>query len=402
MENIGLNIHPYAGAPVRRILNLVISCVFILGFAGCSATSPVPPNPEDPLTAINFVPNNSDKTNLALAYLSYIGEDFVDPPHETNKIFYMIKHAISKTPQLLNTEGHPDWKIVWGPAIYTFELGIFQDNGMFVAQQKSNPDNYVVAIRGTNFIAVPDWIFEDFDVVIMRDWEAGKGSPKISAATNEGVWVLQEKMKPTSNERRKKLPGEGLSLEEYLKNEANNNRKINVSFTGHSLGGALAPTLALYFKERQGQVGEWDSQNNATITATSFAGATAGNKDFASYSNHEMGSAMRRIHNLNDVVPHAWNQETMEQIKGLYQNQGLEMDLVLKLLLDTVIDVTKDKNYTQIEQSLPFRFPVNKKKDFFLDQISYQHTHSYPLFILGSTDGHKLINLVKNNKGKIF
>jgi hypothetical protein len=350
----------------------------------------------------DFKVAEADRVNLAMAYLSYIGETLRHEPGETNYIYERLKLAIPSIKALTRHEndlpahGKPDWKVVWGPAIYTFPLGEYQDNGMFVAQQISNPSNYIVAIRGTNYQAVLDWVFEDFNVLETHKWPQGKGSPKISEATHEGVKVLNDFLQPKSDIIDKKLPGEGMTLKQFLTVAAQSN-KIHVSFTGHSLGGALAPTLALLFKQEQGKPGGWDSQRNATVTSTSFAGATAGNKAFADYSNHLMGTDMRRIHNYHDVVPHAWNKKTMEQIEYLYQPDGLELGFLLKSLLNEVIYLTKDKHYTQIEQSLPFTWKVKKNKVIgktFEDQMSYQHTHSYPLYILGKQEGKKLMDVV--------
>lgn len=382
---------------MKRILISIFLSALYLSFMGCGAHCRTHPPNKNPTTIVNFIPTDKDKTNLCMAYLSYIGEELVNAPRETNKILARINKTIPKIEQL-SPDGNSDWKVVWGPAIYTFPIAIFQDNGMFVAQQISNPKNYIVAIRGTNFIAALDWMFEDFNVLFLHDWPAGRGSPKISAATHEGVKVLNDYLKPKSEKAGEKLPGEGLTLKRFL-TVAAKNTKINVSFTGHSLGGALAPTLALLFKQEQGQAGGWDSQNNATVTSTSFAGATAGNADFATYSDQEIGSVMRRIHDLNDVVPHAWNKNTMEQTKDLYLSSGIKMGKVTTLALDTTIEFTKDKCYTQINQSLPFTFSVAKSNgDSYIKQMSYQHTHSYPLFILGHDQGTNLITLVNAKK----
>jgi hypothetical protein len=361
---------------------------------GC-ATDPKPPY-VPPLPPPDFHVIDSDRINVAMAYISYIGETLRRVPNELQIIRERIKLIIPNIP-VLTLDGKADWKVAWGPAVYTFADAEFQDNGMFVAQQISNPTNYIVAIRGTNFQAVLDWVFEDFNVLKMHDWKGDGNSAKISESTYEGVTILKHRLESnyylTLNELNR---DPAISLYEFLKSAAKD-QKITVSFTGHSLGGALAPTLALMFKQEQGKPGGWDSQNNATVTSTSFAGATAGNKEFAKYSNQMMGSDMRRINNFHDVVPYAWNKNTMEQIEYLYQPEGLKLDFWLKLAVDEAIYFTKDKHYTQIEQSLPFNFPVTINKKIgktFSKQMSYQHTHSYPIYILGAKDGLDLINAV--------
>ena len=69
---------------------------------------------------------------------------------QAKEILKLIHGTIPKINVLTNSRHQPDWMIVWGPAVYTFPLTFLQDNMMFVAQQVSQPNNYVVAIRGTN------------------------------------------------------------------------------------------------------------------------------------------------------------------------------------------------------------------------------------------------------------
>ena len=345
---------------MKRLIISILLSALCFGVTGC-ATNPMPPHVQ-PIPPPDFQVTEGDKINVAIAYLSYIGETLRREPNELEIIRERIKLTISNIP-VLTLNGKADWRVAWGPAIYTFEDAEYQDNGMFVAQQISNPTNYVVAVRGTNFQAVLDWVFEDFNVLEMHDWKGGDSSAKISEATHKGVSLLKHKLKSDYYLPLNELkPNPAILLSEFLKDAAKD-QKINVIFTGHSLGGALAPTFALLFKQAQGKSDGWDSQTNATVKSTSFAGATAGNKDFAEHSNNLLGSDMRRIHNLHDVVPHAWNKKTMDQIEYIYQPAGLKLDFWLKILLDEVIYFTKDKHYTQIKESLPFTFPltINKK-----------------------------------------
>jgi hypothetical protein len=388
---------------MKSTLSSIVVFAFFLGISGCGSHSPSHDdiyghghghNP-DGSHITEYVPTGTDKTNLVMAYLSYIGEQLVSPANETKTILARINKVMLEIPQVQDRKGKVDWKVVWGPAIYTFPLAEYQDNGMFVAQQISNPTNYIVAIRGTNFIAVLDWVFEDFDVLIQRDWNDGSGSPKISEATHEGVKVLNDFLRPNPG-----MPGAGQSLKQFLTGVAQFT-PINVSFTGHSLGGALAPTLALHFAQEQGKAGGWDPNKNSIVTSTSFAGATAGNEDFAKQTLKVMGQRMRRIHDTNDVVPHAWQTLSMYKIEDLYKSQGLKMDFAMKVALKGVIEFSKDKDYTQIDYSLPFNFPIDRSHgDTYTAQMSYQHTHSYPVHMLGHIEGLKLITLVNENKGK--
>ncbi|MGV7222638.1 MAG: lipase family protein [Nitrospinales bacterium] len=381
---------------MNRIFSITLF-LLCLGITGCGTHSHTHSDGQvhlpDGSHVEAFAPTEADKVNLVMAYLSYIGEQLTDPKNETKIILNRINNVMNATPQLWGVRpNQSDWEVVWGPAIYTFFPAKYQDNGMFVARQKSNPANYIVAIRGTNFIAVLDWVLEDFDVLFTREWVGGSGSPRISEATHLGVYVLYDDLIPNPG-----LPGENQSLRTFLKAAAKDH-PINVSFTGHSLGGALAPTLALLFAQDQGQAEGWDPNNHARISSTSFAGATAGNADFAAQSLKVLGKNMRRIQNMNDVVPHAWQTSTMNQLEGLYSSSGIEMPWEMKGFLKLAIDFTKDKDYTQINYSIPFTYDINKDKDTYKAQMGYQHSYSYPLYLLGPKAGLNLINLVDANK----
>lgn len=101
---------------------------------------------------------------------------------------------------------------------------------------------------------------------------------------------------------------------EKLKQDEHTTHTITISFTCHSLRGALAPTLALWFKEKQDS---WTTQGHAVISCTAFAGATAGNAKFANYSNTLFkDNPIRRIHDTNEMVPHAWSKESLNSTIG--------------------------------------------------------------------------------------
>lgn len=364
---------------------------------------------EQHMNDCKFTSTKEDQVNICFAYLSYIGETIrqKEKAKAARQILCDIKAAILQTPTLCKTSilcnsNAADWNIVWGPAIYTFPEAEYQDSGMFVAQQISCPTSYVVAIRGTNPKALSDWLVEDFDVFFMTSWEAARGA-KISNATHEGIKLLL-RLRPD-----KGMPGNEMTIEKFLGEIANNKnpgKSINLRFTGHSLGGALAPTLALYFKERQGKASTdcgWDQEANANVTCTAFAGATAGNAEFAKYSNDQFAAnPCRRIHNCNDIVPHAWAIHSLAKLRNLYKNKGIEMNFLERFILEIGLIIERIKGlfgsgYTQIGTSHSFCFSVNKSTGkSYLAQAEYQHHCAYPLTILGQCNGKKLIDQVNN------
>ena len=69
------------------------------------------------------------------------------------------------------------------------------------------------------------------------------------------------------------------TLLEFLKSQTA--KPIKVCVTGHSLGGCLAGTFALYLKDNRGS---WDSSGTSPVCCITFAAPTAGNAAFATYS----------------------------------------------------------------------------------------------------------------------
>ena len=321
---------------------------------------------------------------LCMAYLSYCGEQISAKGNKRDeaalKTLELINENMPKQKVLLDSSGKSDWEVVWGPALYTFPcLAKEQDNMMYVVQQKSNRDNYIVAIRGTNGTAYLDWVKEDFEVLRQKSWHLpmGKkvsGKPKVSHATHTGFEILLKKCIPTSS-----VKASGQSISAFLTSIASKNRPSTVTFTGHSLAGALSPTLALWFAQFQGEENLWDASCNVDIKVVAFAGATPGNGDFANYFDALLGSKCDRIHNKHDIVPHAWEMDTLNEIPTLYSSIGIKLNEKEKLAFDAFKEFLKclDDDYVQLKSSLSFTYGLNNDLDSLGSQAEYQHVCSY-------------------------
>jgi hypothetical protein len=212
-----------------------------------------------------------------------------------------------------------DWSVDWGPCVCssTPNLASYATNAMYVAHSPSLR-TYVVAIAGTNPGSLYDWLGEDGDVaeIFMAQWPFnapfvqtahppwfGTPPPALSAATANGVSNLLASLAD---------PWKGTLLT-YLPTIANTSATI--IFTGHSLAGALAPALALYFYP-QPQSSGWKQ-----VLVLPLAGASPGNAPFAarftaaaayppvaSGVDAPYGNWNTDYANAHDVVPHAWNQ----------------------------------------------------------------------------------------------
>ncbi|MEM8641202.1 MAG: hypothetical protein AAGG51_20655 [Cyanobacteria bacterium P01_G01_bin.54] len=178
-----------------------------------------------------------------------------------------------------------DWELVWSPSVYEiYPYSQKADNtGFFVYSAKEK--TYIIAIAGTNPIALLDWIEEDFAVGknLNIDWAkfskgseqptkenvvvADKHTERISLGTTKGVWALwndleQSNYAPPANA--------SYTLAEYLAqlNSQPTTNRSTLVVTGHSLGGALAPTLARWAKR---------NLHFAAVYTLPTAGPTPGN-----------------------------------------------------------------------------------------------------------------------------
>ncbi len=329
------------------------------------------------MTQSGFQPTLKEKTAVALAYLAYTGEELIgkfDKEGVEEEILTLVQETLPKLAVLCEA-GEPDWKVVWGPAIYTFPLAAHQDNGMFVVQRISRPHEYTIAIRGTNGVAIMDWLREDLSVWRKVDWQlpagvVASGNPKVSKATSTGVDALLNRMSPKEG-----LPGASMTIASFLTDVASSGR-CELLFTGHSLAGCLAPTLALHFCQSQGLEDSWDPASNATVSTISFAGPSAGNSDFAAFSDAQLGPRCDRIFNTLDIVPAGWASATLKPLPHLYVSGGIKMGFVLKLFYRLLYLTLR--NYRQISKGNPFTWEIQPEKDSYLAQAAVQHFDSYP------------------------
>ena len=276
------------------------------------------------------------------------------------------------------------WTRVWGPAVFQAPLSQVADNVIYVAQSASTPPQFVVAIAGTNYNSIFDILIEDFFVATEVAWAYGTPppatSPKISTGTWTGLTILQF-IAPGPG-----IPGANQQLTSFLAAAAT--QPIEVITVGHSLGGALAPALALWLLDTQAS---WDPQGRATIACEPSAGPTSGNADFAAYYGSRLGSRTTRIYNSLDIVPRAWHASDLASLPALYE-PDIEPDIVVYALAGAAAAAaapaakTAGGDYTQINTSTP-ALPgtidtslINPKSyafENFLVQAGQQHINEY-------------------------
>ena len=121
--------------------------------------------------------------------------------------------------------------------------------------------------------------------------------------------------------------------------------------------------------------------SQAKISVYPLAGPTAGNSDFAAYYDSVLGGSTHRMWNPYDVVPLAWNHESMGKMAELYApltraNPGD------RILIDGLRLLVKDKDYAQIDPTRPAlpgavsTAPFGKRIDW-LREVAWQHHCGY-------------------------
>ena len=277
---------------------------------------------------------------------------------------------------VLNEKLSKDWQVIWGPARFSFAIldpnGRHIDNAVFVARDGTTGD-YVVAIAGTDLRSLPDWIFEDFMVGATVPWLFETGvtpTPRISLATFTGLTVLLNLSQPCPE-----LPGQGQKLLPFLASIPKD-QPINLYTTGHSLGGALSPTLALALQDRRS---DWDPTEMATVLPYAFAGPTPGDSAFAAYFASRFPNGLQRLWNKLDVVPHAWDVAHLQEIPDLY---GTPAMADMQKLVNGLVAAVQPRDYAPLNDAqpafsgqqaptAPASFPV------FLAEAAYQHITAY-------------------------
>ena len=341
---------------------------------------------------------------LSFAYLAYVdellttGTPSLDGQIGNDITSLMAADATTPIPPIAG-----DWTIVWGPATFTMPGALYQDNMMYVVQlnQPSGstaPPQFAVAVRGTNGTVELDWLLEDFDVVQLMPWPIGATGTdvvgNISESTNIGLNILLNLQDPTTS----------ATLQQFLTTTMANvtNTPASVCFTGHSLGGALASTLALYMLNNQSS---WDPSSASIVTTITFAAPTQGDDDFAGYFNQQFGytgtsplsywvppsttspSYADCVRTSLDIVPLCWNTTTMGFIEGIYNDNLLFPPVGTSEIINYITTAINSNDYTAVEASQakltgpfvsPSDLPPGLNSNSWIAEAEYQHHWSYP------------------------
>jgi hypothetical protein len=321
--------------------------------------------------------NDQDRIRWAMASLS--GQiSGVTGPDLDSKLLQIISSYFDDP---ANQKNIGRWKVAWGPVVLQLTDDGQDINSIYAAQNQDATNEIAIAVSGTNPDSVFDWLVEDGLVSEQVPWPATLFSdPGAAIALGTSIGLLLLLTHAPSD--RVMQPGVGLLP--WLGSLTGS--PVSVGLMGHSLGGALSPTLALWLADTQGIPLLWDPARNATVSATPFAGPTPGNLTFAGHYDKVLGAATRRFWNSIDVVPHAWEDDQLQEIPGLYTP-----DIPKSPIIECAVGIARDLarlggGYWQIcHGTEPFPGQVdtgiiNKdNSDFynFLIQLGHQHSCAY-------------------------
>lgn len=214
-----------------------------------------------------------------------------------------------------------DWQVSWGPRVYKpdpEESGPVE-NVWFAAVSEAQK-LVVVAVSGTAPPSIKDWL-DDLDVESVvdfgdwvRSWSAtaeGVPQPKVDKRPNtlRNSYIAHGTATGVYNILSNTDPKTGTHVWEYLLDLS---PEYTVIFTGHSMGGAISPTLGLGLATAN-MIG------TKKVYIMPSAGPSPGNKNFvAAYRAlfppiprgpgvSDYGQLNTDFYNTNDIVPQAWS-----------------------------------------------------------------------------------------------
>lgn len=249
-----------------------------------------------------------------------------------------------------------NWKASW--------VGLSDDraNMAFIAQNALQ-NQLAIAMRGTDFQMAIDRD-EDFCVGETVPFPQGGLPP---------TQIARGAMEAFQEVTQSKFVQTGTTLYEALKQAVEAMPGATVFVTGHSLGGAIATTVALYLAA-EAKAGQLD----AAFKIYTYAAPTAGLADFAQAFDREFADSSWRLYNLYDAVPCAW--QDLDQIKTFYP-AGPEATFAVKVAVDLAKDHAGKLAYTQpsvnpvlLNQQVlkDPRYTYDTTWDF-LHQVPFQH-----------------------------
>lgn len=320
--------------------------------------------------------------------------------HYGDTITNLTRNAVTtvlNSPQAIQLIGQ--WRLVWGPVVYA-SAGKYETpkarNTMLVAQNITTPSMYVIAIAGTDFSSVYDWISEDFNVLNIKYWNRVctdvydttwdpipeiPFTPFVSAATARGLSNLMY-LKDTTL-------ANSPNLLAFLKTQTQQQTSMTIWTTGHSLGGALSPALACYLYDTKDS---WATKTTINMNCLAVAGASPGNQAFSNHYNQSVPNTIR-VWNARDCVPHGFEFSMLQVVDTIYQGDNLPTSDTIQNVISAVsaaitlrgiayrqLYPTQDTMFTSdfYHGSNEMNGTTSNPDTSFFSQLLCQHVPSYP------------------------
>ncbi len=274
-------------------------------------------------------------------------------------------------------------ELIWGPMVHYSTCFSYASALIFIVRD-TETGNLTLVIRGTNPLSLQTWLLQDLSVTTQVPW--AKGKPQCGTISKGARRSLIE---CTTSQPVSHFPGGGVRLATAVKDYFTENPHTQLYVAGHSLGGLIAPTLALWLYEQCAIL------KDIPIEVHAFAGPTAGDAVYATYANSVLNTKLNRVTryvNPFDIAPRAWNYEALMSFKDLYQ-PVVDTKFWDDLLIDAVGARVKDLQYTQIGTEVSIPSSV-KEGTFFATlgtQIVYQHVAPYIYHYYGTTIGNRVL-----------
>ncbi|RDV29162.1 hypothetical protein DXV75_01485 [Alteromonas aestuariivivens] len=330
---------------------------------------------------------------LALCYISYFHYAATATDRENaRKISHEIDDEIAKSAVVQG-----QWERVWGPALFALPGSKFDDALVYVVKHRVQENHFAIVVRGTNPISLPNWVLWNFQAKDLKLWPGytekkdknGKNNPILSPSCSK-ITQLQEDQLPCISESsffgllvmQALRPPIGIlgcnsNLLEFFREQQESlkpgSEPLSIIATGHSLGGALSPLIALWLKEEN---------IPAKFQSITFASPTQGNKTFVEYFHYQIQREdCIRVANDLDIVTLAWDPALMSNILNVYLKQCPPLYPLPHswLLLRRLQSRSEKKTYRHLaDRSAVFPGVFCPTKVPYLYQAIYQHVMAYP------------------------
>lgn len=313
---------------------------------------------------------NRERTVFSLSWISNINAKMHAERSKLKQHAEQI-HKIVKEKPVLNRLGQ--WKVVWGPYIYSKKCPAgdthdttkcVTDNTMVLFKKTGDFDapDYVLTIAGTNPASPFGWFIEDFNVAGMIPWP-DKASTKgdfsmflselknmknikekcpdqscISLGTAVGVSILLNQMGAEDDNL----------LIDFLRDSTDIIESGEIAVAGHSLGGALSPSVALALHDN---MASWVGSRQMSISTYPTAGASPGNNLFKDYLRNTAKVEFKGKMSRKDIVPHAWEADMLKKIPTIYaeaKGEYLDTVCVIENFIKLAEVISENRGYTSL------------------------------------------------------